>query len=434
MHGTVSWSALRAQYDPEFVWMCSLPYNGAYLVRMFPAGAITAMEARGERASISGAVTHATRNYRLAPGGSPSGVLYLQPDWASAYSQLGGTTKRIEVMASWVDEGGNHVPECARSTLGSLARFLQHEHGLTLLLGFEVEVVFMACQERSASCSEDNILTTVESAVRALGKAGLEVRQFHAELARHQWEFVLGPAPPVEAVDGLVRARRVLASVASAHGVRATLHPRPVPTDVGTGSHVHISAAPNSTFRYTSPTGACGQTPNTDSFFAGILHHLRAVAAFTMPLDASYRRVRPGIWSGGEYVCWGWQNREAPLRRISANRFEIKAMCGTANPYLALTALLAAGLDGMRQRLTLADGCQLDPSSLSDAQRQHLGIHHRLPATIGESLDALEQDPSLHEVIGVRLVAAYSAVTRAWDDYLQSLGEEERNELLLKLY
>jgi glutamine synthetase len=87
-------------------------------------------------------------------------------------------------------------------------------------------------------------------------------------------------------------------------------------------------------------------TKKVKSFFAGILCHLPSITAFAMPLDASYCRVGSGMWSGGEYACWGWENHETPLRRITTTRFELKLMCGTANPYLTLAALLAAALDG----------------------------------------------------------------------------------------
>lgn len=428
-----SWSAVKAKYNPEFVWLCCMPYNGAYLVRMYPTDEFEAMVERDERASVSGAIIFATRHYRVAHGGTPTGVLYLQPAWVSAYAHPSATARRVEIMASWVDEQGVPAPECARSTLGRLAGSIRHEHGLTVLLGFEVEVVFQPTGEHVASVEET--LSMVEAAVRALREAGLPVHQFHAEVAAHQWEFVLGPGPPVEAVDRLVRTRQVLAFVARAHGARATLHPRPVATDVGTGAHVHISATSCPPAESISPPETPGQELGAESFFAGILHHLRAVAAFTLPLDVSYDRVRPGIWSGGEYVCWGWQNREVPLRRISTTRFEIKTLCGTANPYVALAALLAAGLDGLRRSLSFTTiDCQHDPASLSDAQRHALGIRYRLPASINESLDALEQDALLRETIGLRLAAAYSAVTRDWNDHLRAMDEHDRHEFLLANY
>ncbi|KAK5992937.1 Protein fluG [Cladobotryum mycophilum] len=434
MAEAINWQTVRAKYDPEFVWLCHMPYNGAYARRMFPADEFSAMLEQNERATLAGAAVCTTRNFHVVQGGTPCGVLYLEPDWSSAYANPSATTRRIEVMASWVNELGVPVAECARSTLARLAREIHDEHGLTLLFGFEVEVVFRPGND---GASEEEMLSMVEEIVRALRKAGVPVKQFHAEVARHQWEFILGPGPPMEAVDLLVRARRVIGFVARAHGSQVTLHPRPVATEVGTGAHVHISATPiTSTTTTSSPDAAAAAAAATpDSFFAGILQHIRALAAFTMPLDVSYDRVRPGIWSSGVYVCWGWQNREVPLRRISSNRFEIKTLCGTANPYVAMAALLAAGLDGMQRRLSFTtEDCQQDPSRLSDAEREALGIRDRLPVSIEESLKALEWDFTLCSIIGERLVTPYAAVTREWNDHLRTMDEHERHEFLLANY
>ncbi|KJZ71111.1 hypothetical protein HIM_09465 [Hirsutella minnesotensis 3608] len=417
-----SWAEVQARFEPEFVWLGYMGCNGTHAVRMFPVAEFAAMVERDEQPSVMAGVISASRNHRLAPGRAPSGVLYLKPDWNSAWAHASGAVRRVEMMASWVDKAGEPAPECARSKLGSLDRAIRQEHRLAVLLGFEVEVVL----QPDGSQSEDATLSMIEATVRALMAVGVPVRQFHAELAGHQWEFALGPGPPVDAVDRLVRARKVISDIARAHGAQATLHPRPVATDLGTGAHVHISATPVGQHEVGVPEG----------FFAGILRHLRAVAAFTLPLDVSYQRVGPGLWSGGHYVCWGWENREVPLRRISTARFEFKPLCPTANPYVALAALLAAGLDGLRSRLTLEPwvDCQHDPATLSEAVRLELGIHQCLPKTIEESLEALAQDDGLRETMGQDLAAAHVAVTREWNSHLRAMDEDKRHKFLLRNY
>lgn len=110
-------------------------------------------------------------------------------------------------------------------------------------------------------------------------------------------------------------------------------------------------------------------------------------------------------------------------------------LCGTANPYLALAALLSAGLNGLNSRLPLTAGdCQHDPASLSAAEREALGIRNRMPAGIDESLEALKRDAPLREVIGPRLAAAYSAVTREWNELLRAMDDHERHKFLLADY
>jgi glutamine synthetase len=83
------------------------------------------------------------------------------------------------------------------------------------------------------------------------------------------------------------------------------------------------------------------------------LKNYTSIVAFTMSQDASYERVRSGIWSGSEWVAWGFQNREAPVRKIGPGHWEFKSIDGVANPYLAVAALLAGGLIGLEENSSL---------------------------------------------------------------------------------
>ena len=172
-----------------------------------------------------------------------------------------------------------------------------------------------------------------------------------------------------------------------------------------------------------------------ESFFAGILSHLPSIAAFAMPLDISYKRVGTGIWSGGDYVCWGWENRETPLRRFTQTRFEFKLMCGTANPYITICAILVAGIDGLDSKLPLLGGdCQGDASSLSAEERSHLHIMKMLPTSIDESLEKLKSDEILARGLGMPLVSAYASITKEWNDVLRNMEEQQRDNWIISHY
>ena len=154
-----------------------------------------------------------------------------------------------------------------------------------------------------------------------------------------------------------------------------------------------------------------------------------------MPLDVSYKRVEPGIWSGGGYVCWGWENREAPLRRITGTRFEFKLMCGTANPYITICAILAAGIDGLESQLPLFAGdCQGVASNLSAAERTRLQITTKLPTNIEESLKSLEADVELAKGLGTSLISAYVSITRGWNGVLREMEMKERENWIINNY
>lgn len=151
-----------------------------------------------------------------------------------------------------------------------------------------------------------------------------------------------------------------------------------------------------------------------------------------MPLDISYERVTTGIWSGGEYVCWGWENRETPMRRITETRFEFKLMCGTANPYVTLCAILAGGIDGLEKKLPLVAGdCQGEASNLSADERSRLQITTKIPTNIDESLEKLQLDVDLTRSLGKPLVSAYIAITKEWNEVLRKMETRERENWVI---
>ncbi len=120
--------------------------------------------------------------------------------------------------------------------------------------------------------------------VDELAVMGIYVEQLHAESAPDQFELVLPPLPPLEAVDTLLHTREVIAAAATAAGLKFTLHPKPFEGSCGTASHVHMSIA--------SPQGS--QPEVYESFYAGILQHMRAIAALTYSNEVSYLRLQDG--------------------------------------------------------------------------------------------------------------------------------------------
>ena len=154
-----------------------------------------------------------------------------------------------------------------------------------------------------------------------------------------------------------------------------------------------------------------------------------------MPIDASYVRVESGMWSGGIYACWGWENRETPLRRITLSRFEFKLMCGTANPYLTMAALLGAAIDGLEHKLPLVAGdCKSEASRLSAEERRLLRITDKLPISVEESLEALQMNTALVRVLGKCMIKEYIAVARGWNEVLRRMDVPERHTYIIENY
>jgi glutamine synthetase len=166
-------------------------------------------------------------------------------------------------------------------------------------------------------------------------------------------------------------------------------------------------------------------------FVGGLLEHLPAIMAFTAPSPNSYQRLAPGMWASA-YACYGPDNREAAVRLASpvagaesaTANVELKPMDVTANPYLALAAVLTAGMDGIERNLDPGEPTTVDPATLSDEERASMGIYP-LPASLDEALDALEGDEVLIEALGEPLVRTHLAVGRAQAKMARDLSPEE---------
>jgi glutamine synthetase len=160
--------------------------------------------------------------------------------------------------------------------------------------------------------------------------------------------------------------------------------------------------------------------------------------AFTTPSPNSFKRIRPRFWSGA-FTCWGYGNREAAVRvpQPPAGRpithIELKTVDPSCNPYLALGAVIAAGLDGLEKGLDPGEPVQVDPADLPEAERAARGIQP-LPTSLGEAIAALEQDEVLLQALGPELARSYLAVRRAEWEAMKDLPHEEEVRILLERY
>jgi len=389
--------------------------------------------------SITKASLGLLQNDQVVSGASGTGEYRLHPDFTSL--QEGPRDGHISVFGDFREQDGSSVPLCPRSLLQRVVE-IAARHGLTFHLGFEIELVLL---ERTGNAFEkyrtltndghawstprmmDNpvFFKVIERAVAELDARGIYIEQIHPESAAGQFEVILPHAPPLEAVDTLLYVREVISSIATAEGYRMTLHPKPFPKSCGTAAHMHMSI-----------TSAGGSKPETyNPFYAGILKHLRSIAAFTYSNPVSYERVQDGAWAGGRWVTWGTQNRETPLRKIEDSHWEIKCMDGIANPYLAIAALLGAGTHGFGQgeKLTWGD-CEVDPASLTPNDRKELGVEQMLPSGLREALKALRADEVMNEVLGEDLIERYVTVKEEEMKNLEAMSSDDRRQWIMERY
>ena len=256
----------------------------------------------------------------------------------------------------------------------------------------------------------------VAQLLRDLDANGLEIGQLHAEYGPSQVELSLAAAGPVAAADNQLLARQTIHGAARAHGLRVSFAPLVTPEGVGNGWHIHSSlwrAGENLL------AGDAGPGSEGASYIAGRLRDLPAIAAVTAPSVPSLARLRPGYFASA-YAFWGIENREAALRYVPSGQLvgpshanvELKPSDASANPYLALAALIAAGLAGLEDRLTLPASVEQDPGGWTEEERRQAGIV-RLPSTPDEQEQALLGSDRIRAALGEPLVGAFLAVRRA---------------------
>jgi glutamine synthetase len=217
--------------------------------------------------------------------------------------------------------------------------------------------------------------------------------------------------------------------------------PKPYLGEAGNGHHLHVSAyaLEDDAPVLFDASGALSE-PGL-GFVAGLLEHLPAVMGFTAPSPNSYQRIGPSLWSSA-YACYGLDNREAAVRIVSSvagveaatANVELKPVDVTANPYLALAAVLAAGMDGIEPALDPGEPTMVDLATLSnEEERDSRGIYPLL-ASPDEALDALEADHIIVEALGEPLVRTHLAVARAQAEMAREMPPEEVAAVAATLY
>jgi glutamine synthetase len=363
-------------------------------------------------------------------GMGPVGEVRLVPDLVT-FRVLPYAPHTGAVLTDHVALDGAPAPVCQRSLLkrqeGRLA-----ERGLVLRASFENEFS-LATREDGRYVPLDTglcfstISTTasqdyVDDLVAALEDQAIPLEQYYAELGHGQQEISTGHAPALQAADEQLLVRETIRGVAARHGLVASLAPKPWPDNAGNGGHVHFSLWEGERNRFYAEGGL---SPLARSFVAGVLAHLPGLCGLTAPSFNSYHRIVPQYWAGA-FTCWGYDNREAPVRVASvfvgteeaSTNVELKACDASCNPYLALGGLIAAGLDGVEQGLQPPEPLDVDPSTLPEDDRPP-----RLPQSQAEALDALAADQVLTGALGPVLAESYLAVRRSeWAAY--SVGDD----------
>lgn len=382
-----------------------------------------------------------------APGSglSPVGEVRLIPDWNTLTSLPYAPTHARVIGDMFKDGYPWHL--CPRNFLKKMVAQAQGE-GLEIIAAFENEFYLLRQTTEGIVPADDTVFAStlamdihrevIDEIVEALVEQGMLVEQYHPESGPGQQEISILYSTPLAAADQQIAFRETVKAIAIHHNLKASFLPKIFADQAGSGCHLHLSLWHDgqNLLPHLDTPGELSEVARR--FIAGILHHLPALMALTTPSTNSYRRLQPHAWSGA-FRCWGVDNREAAVRvpscsdESSPTHFELKTVDAAANPYLALGAVIAAGLDGVRHCFELPDAVTIDPGHLSESEQSHLGIE-RLPINLGKAIEQLSTNHVLLDALGTQLAQAYLAVRKAEWDVMQDFELEAEVKLLLERY
>jgi len=381
-------------------------------------------------------------------GLGPVGEVRLMPDW-STLTILPFAEGHAQVLSDMIiSKTGQVWAHCPR---GFLKRQIGRLEKLDLMLKAVFENEFFLLRRNAAGALEpaDNTVFCATGSMNlhraliidladALIAQGLEVEGYYPESGPGQQEVNIRYAEAMRAADRQIVYRETVRGEATRHGLIASFLPKIFEDKAGSGCHLNFSLWRDEQNISGDPQQATAISSEAGAFIAGVLDHLPALCALTIPSKTSYRRIQPHFWAGA-FRAWGHQNREAAVRVCKnkqgtrASRFEYKTMDATANPYIALGAIMAAGLDGLSRNLELPEEVTVDPALISVEQRSAERID-LLPQNLGEALDALRKDNVLLEAMGAELARSYMAVRQHEWDNLKDLKLEEEVDMLVERY
>jgi glutamine synthetase len=345
-------------------------------------------------------------------------------------------------VARIVGEGfvaGEPFDACPRQVLARQVARLATKH-LTLQVGIEPEFFLLKRDgDRWSAIDDRDCLDKpsydLKSLARqapflqqlqdALERCGLDVLQVDHEDAHGQYEVNFAHADAMASADRLMLFKLAAHAIAEQHGHLFSMMPKPFADQPGSGMHCHVSLwqGRSDNARNVFVAHRADGSIDTDTllspigrhFVGGVMAHAAALTALAAPTVNSYKRLTVGesitgtTWAPA-YVAQGYNNRTALVRTL-AGRFEWRAPDASANPYLMLAALIAAGLDGIERALDPGPDCSDDLFALSLAQIRERGIA-LLPQTLGEAVDALEADTVVGGALGATLLHEFCALKR----------------------
>ena len=272
--------------------------------------------------------------------------------------------------------------------------------------------------------------------ILALEEMGIAIDKSHHEVATSQHEIDMHYTDALTMADNVMTYRLVVKQIALQQGVYATFMPKPVFGINGSGMHVHQSLFKGDSNAFFDSNGKYHLSQIGMSFLAGLLKYAPEITAVTSQWVNSYKRLVPG-YEAPVYLSWAQRNRSDLIRqpvykvgKEKETRFEIRSPDPACNPYLCFSVMLAAGLEGLKQKLEAPEPVEENVYKMTNEERKKRGIG-TLPASLWEAIQLAEKSELVREALGDHVFHAFIENKKIeWDRYRIHVTDYELKEYL----
>ncbi|MFA7073960.1 MAG: type I glutamate--ammonia ligase [Endomicrobiaceae bacterium] len=263
---------------------------------------------------------------------------------------------------------------------------------------------------------------------------GFEIEASHHEVARGQHEIDFKYGDALKTADNINTFKLVVKTIAQKHGLHATFMPKPIFGINGSGMHTNQSLFKNGKNAFFDEKDKLQLSSEAYSYIAGLMNNIKAMSAITNPLVNSYKRLVPG-YEAPVYIAWSARNR-SPLIRIPAargasTRIELRCPDPSSNPYFVLAACLAAGLDGIKNKLQVKASTDRNIFKMTQEEKNKAGIES-LPYNLINAVQAMQKSELMKKALGDHAFELYTeAKINEWDAYRTKVHQWEIDEYLV---
>lgn len=307
--------------------------------------------------------------------------------------------------------------------------FHQDENGLPTTLSHEKASYFdLGPTDFGENARRDMVLT--------LEDMGYGIEASHHEFAPAQHEIDFRYDEAMQTADNIMTFKLAVKTIAKRHGLFASFMPKPKNGVSGSGMHINMSLSKDGKNIFADETNEIGLSKEAYYFVGGLMKHVKGMSIITNPLVNSYKRLVPG-YEAPINITWSATNR-SPLIRIPATRgegtrIELRSPDPSANPYLTLAVCLAAGLDGIKNKIEPPAETRSNAFNISKDEKKALDMQS-LPSDLLHAVKELKRDEFVQEVLGKHITEKYiEAKENEWNRYREQISEWEIDEYLYKI-